>query len=134
MLRKIFWGLLGMILLAVAAVLIWGPAYVERGLNPLTTPAEGWPVSAEAQALHDRLVIGDWHADPLLWDRNLLKRRSRPIPRLAQGNVRCTATKSPRGQNYSETAPRPPTTSPRFSSANYARSGPGNAPWCRARR
>ncbi|AUH35072.1 dipeptidase [Paracoccus tegillarcae] len=115
MLRKIFWGLLGMILLAVAAVLIWGPAYVERGLNPLTTPAEGWPVSAEAQALHDRLVIGDWHADPLLWDRNLLKRADRghtDIPRLAQGNVAVqvftTVTKSPRGQNYSENSAEAP--------------------------
>lgn len=115
MLRKIFLGLLGVVLLAVAAVLIWGPAYVERGLNPLTTPAEGWPVSAEAQALHDRLVIGDWHADPLLWDRNLLKRADRghtDIPRLAQGNVAVqvftTVTKSPRGQNYSENSAEAP--------------------------
>ncbi|WP_299904773.1 dipeptidase [uncultured Paracoccus sp.] len=115
MVRKLLIGLLGLISLAVIAVLIWGPAYVERQLNPLTTPPEGWPVSAEAQALHDRLVIGDWHADPLLWDRDLLDRGVRghtDIPRLAEGNVAVqvftTVTKSPRGQNYSENSAEAP--------------------------
>ena len=115
MLRKLLLGLLGLIAIAVAVVLIWGPAYVERQLNPLTTPPQGWPVSAEAQALHDRLVIGDWHADPLLWDRNLLERGDRghtDIPRLADGNVAVqvftTVTKSPRGQNYSENSAEAP--------------------------
>lgn len=115
MLRKLLLGLLGLIAIAVAVVLIWGPAYVERQLNPLTTPPQGWPVSAEAQALHDRLVIGDWHADPLLWDRNLLERGDRghtDIPRLAEGNVAVqvftTVTKSPRGQNYSENSAEAP--------------------------
>lgn len=115
MLRKLLLGLLGLIAIAVAVVLIWGPAYVERQLNPLTTPPQGWPVSAEAQALHDRLVIGDWHADPLLWDRDLLERGDRghtDIPRLAEGNVAVqvftTVTKSPRGQNYSENSAEAP--------------------------
>lgn len=115
MLRKLGLGVLGLIALAVAAVLIWGPAYVERGLNPLTTPSEGWPVSPGAQALHDRLIIGDWHADPLLWDRDLLEHGDRghtDIPRLAQGNVAVqvftTVTKSPRGQNYSENSAEAP--------------------------
>lgn len=115
MLRKLLLGLLGLIAIAVVVVLIWGPAYVERQLNPLTTPPQGWPVSAEAQALHDRLVIGDWHADPLLWDRNLLERGDRghtDIPRLAEGNVAVqvftTVTKSPRGQNYSENSAEAP--------------------------
>ncbi|WP_299838249.1 dipeptidase [uncultured Paracoccus sp.] len=115
MLRKLLIGVLGLLALAVIAVLVWGPAYVERQLNPLTTPPEGWPVSAEAQALHDRLVIGDWHADPLLWDRDLLDRGVRghtDIPRLAEGNVAVqvftTVTKSPRGQNYSENSAEAP--------------------------
>ncbi len=115
MLRKLLIGVLGLLALAVIAVLVWGPAYVERQLNPLTTPPEGWPVSAEAQALHDRLVIGDWHADPLLWDRDLLDRDVRghtDIPRLAEGNVAVqvftTVTKSPRGQNYSENSAEAP--------------------------
>lgn len=115
MLRKVLLGVLGLVTIAVASVLIWGPAYVERQLNPLTTPAAGWPVSAEAQALHGQLVIGDWHADPLLWDRNLLERGNRghtDVPRLAEGNVAVqvftTVTKSPRGQNYSENSAEAP--------------------------
>lgn len=107
MVRKLLIGVLGLIALAVAAVLILGPGYVERSMNPVTTPEGGWPVSAEAQALHDRLVIGDWHADPLLWDRDLTRRGDRghtDFPRLAEGNVAVqvftTVTKSPRGQNY----------------------------------
>ena len=107
MLRKLLIGVGALIALAVAAVLIIGPGYVERSMNPVTAPDGGWPVSAEAQALHDRLVIGDWHADPLLWDRDLLVRGDRAhtdFPRLAEGNVAVqvftTVTKSPRGQNY----------------------------------
>ena len=105
--RRIFLWLLALTLLAAAAVAIWGPAYVERSLNPVTMPEAGWPVSDRAQALHDRLVIGDWHSDALLWDRDLLKRAGRghtDIPRLIEGNVAVqvftTVTKSPRGQNY----------------------------------
>ncbi|SDE15747.1 Zn-dependent dipeptidase, dipeptidase homolog [Paracoccus isoporae] len=109
MLRRLLLALAGLIVLAVAVVLIFGPAYVERNLNPLNTPAEGWPVSEDARALHDRLVIGDWHSDALLWDRDLLERVDRghtDIPRLREGNVAVqvftTVTKSPSGLNYGE--------------------------------
>lgn len=109
--RRIFLWLLALALLAALAVAIWGPAYVERSLNPVTMPDPGWPVSAKAQALHERLIIGDWHSDALLWDRDLLERAGRghtDIPRLIQGNVAVqvftTVTKSPRGQNYSQNA------------------------------
>ncbi|MDS9468455.1 membrane dipeptidase [Paracoccus sp. MBLB3053] len=115
MVRRIFLGLLGLVILAVAAIAIWGPAYVERSLNPVTGPAQGWPVSPQAQALHDSLVIGDWHADTLLWDRNILGRVDRghtDIPRLAEGNVAVqvftTVTKSPRGQNYAQNSAEAP--------------------------
>ncbi|MBK4216325.1 membrane dipeptidase [Paracoccus caeni] len=109
MLKRILLGLATVLIIAAAAFFIFAPAYVERGLNPMTMPENGWPVSAEAQALHDRLVIGDWHADTLLWDRNILKRAERghtDVPRLLEGNVAVqvftTVTKSPRGQNYGE--------------------------------
>lgn len=109
MLKRILLGLATLLIIAAAAFFIFAPAYVERGLNPMSMPEEGWPVSAEAQALHDRLVIGDWHSDALLWDRNLLKRVDRghtDVPRLLEGNVAVqvftTVTKSPRGQNYGE--------------------------------
>ncbi|MTH77433.1 membrane dipeptidase [Paracoccus aestuariivivens] len=108
MIRRIFSGLIVLIILATIAVVVWGPAYVERSLNPVTGPAEGWPVSPQAQALHDSLTIGDLHSDALLWDRDLRTRVDRghtDIPRLAEGNVALqvftTVTKSPRGQNYS---------------------------------
>lgn len=92
---------------ALAALLIWGPAMVEKSRNRLTTPPEGWPVGAQAKALHQKLIIGDLHADSLLWDRNLLERADYAhvdIPRLIEGNVAlqvfAAVTKSPRGQNY----------------------------------
>ncbi|WP_028711425.1 dipeptidase [Paracoccus sp. J55] len=115
MIRRIILGLLGLAVLAAIAVAIWGPGFVERRLNPVTMPAGGWPVSTQAEALHQRLVIGDWHSDALLWDRDLLKRADRghtDIPRLVQGNVALqvftTVTKSPRGQNYSRNSAEAP--------------------------
>lgn len=108
MIRRILGAILLLAALAVAAVLIWGPAYVERNLNPVSVPPETWPVSDAARQLHQRLVIGDLHSDALLWDRDLLERVDRghtDIPRLAQGNVAVqvftTVTKSPKGLNYS---------------------------------
>lgn len=111
------------LVVAVAiAVPVFGPAYVERALNPVTSPKGGWPVSDRARDLHARLVIGDWHADPLLWGRDLLRRGDRghtDIPRLAEGNVAVqvftTVTKSPRGQNYAHnTAEAPDNITPLF--------------------
>lgn len=109
MLKRILAGAAVLVVLAAAAFFILAPGYVERALNPLRMPAEGWPVSPEAQALHDRLVIGDWHSDALLWDRDILDRADRghtDVPRLLDGNVAVqvftTVTKSPRGQNYDQ--------------------------------
>ena len=96
-----------LVVIALIAFFLFAPGYVERGMNPVSDRQDEWPVSPQAQALHDRLVIGDWHSDALLWDRNLLKRVSRghtDVPRLLDGNVAVqvftTVTKSPRGQNY----------------------------------
>ncbi len=103
---------LGRVLLLVAVALaggffIFAPGYVEHGRNGVTDypPFE---VSAEAQALHETLVIGDWHADSLLWKRSILDRADRghvDLPRLREGNVAVqvftAVTKSPAGgQNY----------------------------------
>ena len=81
------------------------PGMVERGQNGVEPLAK--PPSPAAQDLHDRLVIGDWHADSLLWDRDLTKRADRghvDLPRLREGNVAVqvftTVTKSPSGLNY----------------------------------
>lgn len=68
-------------------------------------------MSDAAAALHQRLTVGDWHSDALLWDRDLLTRSSRghvDLPRLRAGNVAVqmftTVTKSPAGQNYEHNA------------------------------
>jgi len=92
--------------LAVVAFLLFAPAYVEKSRNRVVEHAP-YDVSATAQALHDSLVIGDLHADPLLWKRDLTERGTRghvDIPRLIEGNVSLqvftAVTKSPAGQNY----------------------------------
>lgn len=114
-LRRILWVSSGLASIAAAAVVLFGPAWIERRLNPVSGPPGGWPVSARAQALHERLVIGDWHADALLWDRDLLARADRghvDVPRLIEGNVALqvftTVTKSPRGQNYGHNSAEAP--------------------------
>lgn len=102
-----------LIRLAIALLLIGGagfflivPGHVERGQNTVI-PHDPWPVSPAARAMHARLTIGDWHADPLLWDRDLTRRSTRghsDLPRLIEGNVALqvftTVTKSPSGLNY----------------------------------
>ncbi|KPA23067.1 Membrane dipeptidase (Peptidase family M19) [Shimia sp. SK013] len=109
---RIFGKWLGRLLLlvglAVAAFLVFAPGYVEKSRNTVA-PHDPFDVSAEAQALHDTLIVGDWHADTLLWKRNPLKRASRgqvDLPRLIEGNVALqvftAVTKSPAGQNYDE--------------------------------
>lgn len=102
------------VLIIVAAVvglaLLWTvvPGWVEGGRNTVAAH-DPYPVSEEAQALHDEIVVGDWHADSLLWDRDLLERSERghvDLPRLQEGGVALqvftAVTKSPMGQNYAE--------------------------------
>lgn len=115
MLTRVLAGLAVLVAAAAAAFLALAPAYVERGLNPLHAPDGGWPVSPKARALHERLVIGDWHSDALLWDRDILERADRghtDVPRLLEGNVAVqvftTVTKSPRGQNYGQNSAEAP--------------------------
>ena len=98
---------IGLVLIAgLAAFFVFAPGMVERQRN-LVDPAALPPVTAEAQALHDRLTIVDLHADTLLWDRDITRRAGRghvDLPRLREGNVALqvfsSVTKSPRGQNY----------------------------------
>lgn len=106
MLRKILYVLFILLILALIAARIFVPAQVEKGMNSVKSH-NPWPVSAETRALHQTLLIGDWHADSLLWDRNLLQRSDYgqvDIPRLREGNVALqvftAVTKSPSGQNY----------------------------------
>lgn len=103
--RKIGYGVLGLLALGAAGVVTLAPGLVENGQNATLA---GAPVPSEAaQALQRTLVIGDWHSDALLWDRDLRQRSTRghvDLPRLRDGNVALqvftTVTKSPSGLNY----------------------------------
>ncbi len=97
-------------IILLAAFFSFAPAYVERERNAIT-PHDPWPVSDEAAALHETLLVGDWHSDSLLWRRDLTRRANRghvDLPRLIEGNVALqmftAVTKSPRGQNYNRNA------------------------------
>ncbi|HEX8449632.1 MAG TPA: dipeptidase [Allosphingosinicella sp.] len=104
--RKIVYGLLALIVIAVGAFLIFAPGIVESGMNQVVaTPLP--QVGERAKALHARLAIADMHADTLLWKRSLLdpsKRGQVDLPRLEAGNVALqvfsSVTKTPKGQNY----------------------------------
>lgn len=101
--KRLRWLLLLIIILA--AVWLMLPSLVERHFNR-TLHAPPYQVSAQAEALHRKLIVADLHADSLFWGRNLLRRSSRghiDLPRLAEGNVGIqaftTVTTSPRGLN-----------------------------------
>lgn len=106
--KNAFKFLLLLAVIGVVSFLIFGPGYVEKGRNAVAAHAP-YSISPQAQALHDSLVIGDWHADSLLWNRDLTERGSYgqvDIPRLIEGNVAIqvftAVTKSPAGLNYEE--------------------------------
>lgn len=95
-------------LIGVAAFLIFGPGIADKKMNPVAEH-DAYPVSAEAAALQRDMIVGDWHADSLLWNRDLNQRNTRghvDIPRLIEGGVGLqvftAVTKSPSGLNYDE--------------------------------
>jgi len=66
------------------------PTLVDRTVNRVHGSSKARAVSAQAGALHERLLIADLHADSLLWPRNLAHRGSRghvDLPRLLEGRV-----------------------------------------------
>jgi membrane dipeptidase len=104
--RFILRALLALIVFGALGFFLFAPGIVERGQNAVADHAP-WPVSPAAEAMHERLIIGDWHADSLLWGRDLTQRATRgqvDLPRLIEGNVALqvftTVTKSPSGLNY----------------------------------
>jgi len=82
-----------------------GPRLIDNSLN-VVLPHQAYSVSKSASQLHKTLLIGDWHADSLLWTRDLGKETSYghlDIPRMQRGNIGLqmftTVTKSPMGLN-----------------------------------
>jgi len=106
MTKKILLNSLLFIVILVASALMILPKMLDKSMNPVSEHAP-FVVSEEAQALHNTLIVGDWHADSALWNRDLKKTYDyghADIPRLQAGNVALqmftTVTKSPSGQNY----------------------------------
>ena len=82
------------------------PTFLDKNMNPVSEHST-YLVSKKAQEMHKSLIVGDWHADSALWNRDLKKTHDYghvDIPRLQKGNVALqmftTVTKSPAGQNY----------------------------------
>ena len=98
--------IIGLALIGAVGFFAFAPSIVEKRKNAVAAH-DPYPVSDQAAALHKSLIIGDWHADSLLWKRDLTKRGTRgqvDIPRLQEGNVALqmftAVTKSPKGLNY----------------------------------
>ncbi len=104
--KKIALTLLGLIAIALAAFLVFAPAWFEKQTNLV----DGKPlpeITAEAQKLHDSLMIVDLHGDTLLWKRKITDSANYghiDLNRMQAGNVGLqifsSVTKTPRGQNY----------------------------------
>ncbi|THD73287.1 peptidase M19 [Thalassobius vesicularis] len=87
---------------------IFGPGIAGSRMNNVVAH-DPYPVSSDGAALHDTLIVGDWHADSLLWKRDLTERGSYgqvDLPRLREGGVSVqvftAVTKSPAGLNYDQ--------------------------------
>lgn len=106
---RLIWRIVfALVVFGALGFFLFGPGIVEKGQNRVIAH-DPWPISPAARAMHERLIIGDWHADSLLWGRDLTERASRgqvDLPRLAEGNVAVqvftTVTKSPSGLNYEQ--------------------------------
>ncbi len=112
--KKIILIIVILFALLLVGFLTVAPSRVDGSLNPVTTH-QPYPVSAEAQKLHNSLIVGDWHADTLLWNRDIAKQHDYShidIPRLQKGNVGLqmftTVTKSPSGLNYDSNSTNAP--------------------------
>lgn len=104
--KKFLLTLLGLVAILLAAFLIFAPAEFEKQTNMV----DGKPlpeIRAEAQKLHDSLMIVDLHGDTLLWKRKITDSVDRghiDLDRMEAGNVGLqvfsSVTKTPKGQNY----------------------------------
>lgn len=77
------------IITAVTLAFLGCASLADRWLNDVTLEPP-YNAAADAEVLHKKLNIIDLHADPLLWERDLLTRNTRghaDLPRLQDGNV-----------------------------------------------
>ena len=104
--KKIIIGLALLVILLLVSGRIFLPSWLDKQMNPVSDHLP-FVVSDKARDLHKTLLIGDWHSDSALWNRNLSKTYDyghEDIPRMQKGNIALqmftTVTKSPSGQNY----------------------------------
>ncbi len=71
--KKILWGVLILLLLAVVGFFGFAPGIVEGSMNKVVPVKLARPSDAVKQ-LHASLQIADMHADTLMWCRSLLER------------------------------------------------------------
>ena len=91
---------------ALSLFLAFFPAILDKQQN-VVVEHQPYEISERAAELHSSLMVGDWHADSLLWMRNLSEEYDYghlDFPRMQRGNLGLqmftTVTKSPSGQNY----------------------------------
>jgi len=94
------------IVLAVAFFFLFAGTLADRSMNTVTSFGP-YTVSDEGRNLAAESFVSDLHADPLLWDRDLLAHNDHgqvDLPRLLDGDVAFQVfgivTKSPVGQNF----------------------------------
>ncbi|MBI3782593.1 MAG: dipeptidase [Deltaproteobacteria bacterium] len=104
--RKLLGVVACVVVLVVLIGLTFGPRLLEQSTNKVLEPPP-YPIGEAAHKLHTQLFVADLHADPLLWNRDLLQESSYghvDIPRLRRGGIALqvfdAVTKTPRGQNY----------------------------------
>lgn len=101
---------IALLIAGLAALLMYVPVLIARNVEKKSNATLQQPpyhASEAATAVHQGKFMVDLHADPLLWNRNLLKRHDYghvDLPRLEEGNVALQVcglvTKSPKGQNF----------------------------------
>lgn len=108
MIKKFALIILFLVIIFFTLALFLLPSILDKNMNPVTEHAP-YIVSDKAKQMHKSLIVGDWHADSALWNRDLKKTYDYghvDIPRLQKGNVALqmftTVTKSPAGQNYTK--------------------------------
>ncbi len=99
----------GTILIVVVGVIVFFefvPPYVEKSRNRIAISNIKSDIPTRVKSLHQSLFIAEFHADSLLWNRDLSKRSNYghvDIPRLIEGNIGLqvfsVVTKTPKGLN-----------------------------------
>ncbi len=104
--KKILIGLIVLVAVAIWVMSTIGVKRMDQSMN-LVLEHTPYSISAEAAELHASLIVGDWHADTALWNRDMRGRHDFghvDLARMQEGNLGLqmftTVTKSPAGQNY----------------------------------